>query len=141
MDRKQWTGQQVAQALAGSSYFAMQHIIVDSKYDGLKLDDWKTVIQTNHDNNMQYVSEFRDCDDFAFKTAADIKCNPANLPLNGIGVVLNIQAEHAYNFLLVDDGNDLPTIQVFEPQTHQFKEPIDEHIDKDKHTPTGYTII
>ena len=112
---------QVAEALAE----AAPHIspwFLDRQYVGLQLPVWSDVIRYTGVDKGKYVAERRDCDDFAKMFAA--VCSH-KLGVNGVGLVIDISAAHAYNAVLVVSGTGELMVKFLEPQTDRWVFPGD----------------
>lgn len=89
---------------------------VDSHYFALPAKTWDRVIQYTGVDAGRYEPERYDCDDFAvaFKAAVSRK-----LKVNGVGYVIDVSGGHAYNALLVADGDGV-AVSFLEPQNDRL---------------------
>ena len=116
----EFDSQAVQDALASSSLYRLQPILVDSKYRAMNVADWKTVLAATTDAYKHYRPEYFDCDDFARCQAAlvSLKFN-----VNGCGQVYDESGEHSYNVILVsEDGKSVHT-RIVEPQAGAILDP------------------
>lgn len=93
--------------------------ISDRKYYAIPVALWKHILKHSKVNERQYVSERADCDDFAKALAGTVSLD---YHINGIGIVTDIGAGHAYNAILCNDDGKLE-IKLVEPQTDQIIKP------------------
>ena len=89
---------------------------LDRRYYGVPKGVWKNILQYTGVDAGQYRSERYDCDDFAKAFAA--ACG-RKLGLNGVGIVVDVSAGHAYNVILVNDGGCCKAVFV-EPQNDRI---------------------
>ena len=98
----------------------LQPWVLDTKYRAVSLEVWRLIVAYNGVDREKYTSEFFDCDNFATCLAGDVA---QRWGINGIGVVLDFSAAHAYNCALTVDTEDRNALKiiVIEPQTdHLF---------------------
>jgi len=90
--------------------------ILDNRYRTTTLDGFKAIAQWDKTNLRPYISEFWDCDDYAWR----FKSNAASVFLvNAVGFVIDwseSECAHSYNVLFPEDGDPV----VYEPQTDQI---------------------
>jgi hypothetical protein len=90
--------------------------LLDNRYRTTTLSDFRRIIEWDKVNLRRYISEFWDCDDYAFR----FKSNAASVFLiNAIGFVIDWSDDkcvHSYNVLFPEDGDPV----VYEPQTDQI---------------------
>ena len=89
---------------------------VDSRYRALPLATWELVLAYNGVDRTRYKSEHFDCDNFALCLAGDVS---QRWKVNGIGIVLDYSAGHAYNCVLVWEDGEVD-LRMVEPQTDQW---------------------
>ena len=89
--------------------------LVDRKY--LAIPQWvlKHILQYSGVNEYRYVPEVSDCDDLAYYLRGELPCK---LGFNGVGVVLDYSAGHAYCALLTWLDGELH-VALVEPQTDE----------------------
>ena len=90
--------------------------MVDRKY--LALPEWLVdyTLKYSGADKYRYVSEFSDCDDQAYYLRGELPCK---LGFNGVGVVLDYSAGHAYCAILTWRNGELH-VALVEPQTDEF---------------------
>ena len=95
----------------------------DRHYFPMPLTEIEKIVAQNSINEMEYIKESRDCDDFALIFAADVskKYNPHP----AIGIVTGIcnTVGHSWNSVLSIDGNGEYQIYYIEPQLNKIIEP------------------
>ena len=89
---------------------------LDSRFRALPQDVWEQILAYNLIKLEHYKSEHFDCDNFAVCLAGDVA---QRWDINGIGVVIDVSAYHAYNCVLADDGGRFDLLMV-EPQTDLY---------------------
>lgn len=89
---------------------------LDQKYWAVPTPVWKMILKETKINEYEYQSERADCDDFS-KALAGICA--LRYGVNGIGVVVDISAGHAYNAILCNDDGKLH-VKWVEPQTDEI---------------------
>ena len=88
---------------------------LDRHYIALPETTWKRILTATETDNLLYVSEHFDCDNFAVCFTAEVN----QLGVNGVGVVLDYGRGHAYNAVLVSDEDGLRVVTI-EPQNDQW---------------------
>lgn len=112
------TGQELYTACNRSEIgISMQELPLDSRYKILPMETWWRFLRWSGVNNLKYVPDFLDCDDFAFILKAE--CH-RELQVNGIGLVIDFSGQHAYNCIGVDEGSGKIGIATIEPQNDQL---------------------
>lgn len=86
---------------------------LDTRYRAVPVHVWQQILAYNGVDKEKYQSEFFDCDNFAQCLIGDVA---QRWKINGIGLVMDFSAGHAYNAVLCDDEGRL-YISVVEPQT------------------------
>jgi len=90
--------------------------ILDNRYRTTTLDGFRTIIQWDRTNVRQYISEFWDCDDYAWR----FKSNAVSVFLvNAVGFVIDWsepECAHSYNILFTEDNGPM----IYEPQTDRI---------------------
>ena len=94
---------QSARSLVDREYLAAPHWLLGD------------LLQYSGVNEYRYVAEASDCDDFAYYLRGELPCK---LGFNGVGVVLDYSAGHAYCALLTW-RNDALHVALVEPQTDE----------------------
>ena len=94
----------------------IETILLDTKYWAVDRPTWDAMIADFGPDRNQYVSERYDCDNFAsyFWGAMGHRYE-----VNGVGMVCNWTAGHAYNIILVVDQGQC-VAEFIEPQNDQF---------------------
>jgi len=86
--------------------------ILDNRYRTTTLDGFRSIAQWDATNLRQYIMDYWDCDDYAWR----FKSNTAAVFLiNAVGFVIDISdpsCAHSYNILFPQDGDPV----VYEPQ-------------------------
>ena len=115
---KEFTAVEVVQALRNEGLGALQPLLLDRSFTALPLDLWARILEWSDVDQSHYISEKRDCDNFALALAGQIGLR---LAVNGCGFVGDYSGGHAYNFLLVCDenSNELDLVLV-ESQNDQY---------------------
>ena len=113
---RSFSAEQVAGALTESPLRRMQILLLDREYTALPLKVWERILEWSDVDRIDYVSEKRDCDNFAIALSGQVGLR---LAVNGIGLVVDYSGGHAYNCILVREGNDL-TLRIVEPQTDRM---------------------
>jgi len=87
--------------------------ILDNRYRTTTLDGFRTIAQWDATNLRQYITDYWDCDDYAWR----FKSNTAAVFLiNAVGFVIDVsdpKCAHSYNILFPQNGDPV----VYEPQT------------------------
>ena len=86
---------------------------LDSRFQALSRKVWEQILAYYLVDLEHYISEHCDYDNFAVCLAGDVA---QRWDINGIGIVIDVSARHAYNCVLSDDGGRLDLL-TFEPQT------------------------
>ena len=95
---------------------------LDSRFRALPAKVWKKVLAYDTLDRSRYKSEHFDCDNFAVCLAGDVA---QRWGVNGIGIVIDTSAGHAYNCVLTyDDGG--VGLQMIEPQTDEAVDSSDQ---------------
>ena len=94
------TAGQVVKALRDAGLGRLYPYLLDQTFTALPASIWDKVLAWSDVDAVQYVSERRDCDNFAVALAGQIGLR---LRVNGVGVVVDYSGRHAYNVLLVGD--------------------------------------
>ena len=87
-------------ALLKSEVGKLDPILIDRTYTALPMAVWLQVLEWSDVDRIEYVSEVRDCDNFAIALTGQIGLR---LKVNGCGIVFDWSGKHAYNVLLVKD--------------------------------------
>ena len=112
-DRYTITDEQLLQVISKLKNFNRNNWLqLDGIYYITSMDTFKKIIQWDWTDTRKYISETFDCDKFAmyFKSRMAI-----DFGINGVGVVLDYSSGHAYNVVIVKEGNDI-NIYKYEPQ-------------------------
>lgn len=91
-------------------------VVFDSKYWGVPLATWEMILKYSGIDSGQYRSDRYDCDDFAIAFRAEVS---KKFSINGCGIVVDLSGGHAYNALLVTEGQEL-SIRFLEPQNDKL---------------------
>lgn len=112
------TGQEVGQLWhSDPKRRALSLRLLDSKqYRAVDEAAWRAILQHNGISKFTYVSELADCDDFAFALRGMV---PLEFRVNGIGLVRDWSGGHAYNCILVVQGDEV-VVRFIEPQSDRF---------------------
>lgn len=117
------TGQAVVDALRNSPLSRLSLSFLDRTYTALPMEAWCEILEWSDVDRVGYVSERRDCDNFAVALAGQVGLR---FGVNGCGIVVDYSGRHAYNCLLVStpdaDGDGTPdlAIAIVEPQTDRM---------------------
>jgi hypothetical protein len=87
--------------------------ILDNRYRTTTLDGFRTIAQWDATNLRQYITDFWDCDDYAWRFKSN---TTAVFLINSVGFVIDVsdpKCAHSYNILFTEDSGPL----VYEPQT------------------------
>lgn len=104
-------------AFARSGLRQLQAIAIDSRYRAVDIDTWRLIMDYSNVDKKKYKSEHFDCDNFAVCFAGEVA---QKWELNGVGIVIDVSAKHAYNCLLVVDNDNYLRILSIEPQTDRI---------------------
>lgn len=107
------SAEQVHRAHARSKLSTMGLLVTDRTYLALPDHVWKRILARTHLEREPYKAEHFDCDDFARGLIGLVILNGWS---NACGMVLDYAGSHAYNCVVVADGDDTHLIAV-EPQT------------------------
>lgn len=91
----------------------MEIMSLDAKYFLCDEKDMKAIVKWDWTDNKKYVKEKYDCDNFAFSFKAMVD---KRFGLNGVGLVIDYSAGHAYNIVVFKDGS----VKLFEPQSDRW---------------------
>ena len=117
------TAQAVSDALRASPLARLSLSFLDRTYTALPMEVWAEILEWSDVDRVGYVSESRDCDNFAVALAGQVGLR---FGVNGCGIVVDYSGKHAYNMLLVStpdaDGDGSPdlAIALVEPQTDRL---------------------
>ena len=87
---------------------------LDASYRVLPEHEALEVAQRTHTRAFKYVSEYADCDDFAFCFRGLV---PLMSQINSVGLVINYAGHHAFNCMFVRDSADVVKLRLVEPQS------------------------
>ncbi len=104
----------VVAALRQSALKNLRPQFLDRNYTALPMEKWQEILEYSDVDRVQYVSELRDCDNFAIALAGQVALR---FGVNGIGIVVDFSGRHAYNCLLVSTSDGGLEIKVVEPQS------------------------
>ena len=108
---------EVEQAHQRSVLGGLSLVLLDTKYVALSVEAWELFLRYSKVNEIKYVPETQDCDDFAKILTGE--CH-RKLHVNGIGIVIDWSSGHAYNELVAyDDDGELLALAL-EPQGDQW---------------------
>lgn len=110
------SGAELTEAWKASQLSKLGLWYLDSRFRALPLATWKQVLAYNTVDKSRYKSDHFDCDNFAICLAGDAA---QRWGVNGIGIVIDISAGHAYNCVLTYDDGKLD-LQIVEPQTDEL---------------------
>ena len=86
---------------------------IDSKYHLCSEKDMTAIIKFDWTDRKKYVSEFYDCDNFAFNFKAMVA---RRFGINSVGLVIDWSGGHAYNIIAFRNGS----MKIFEPQSDSW---------------------
>ena len=110
---------QLASAFHESDLKRLQFAGLDSRYRAVDMKTWELIIAYNDVDEEKYKSEHFDCDNFAVCFAGEVA---QKWDINGVGIVIDFSAQHAYNCLILADKFGNIKIISFEPQADRFAE-------------------
>ena len=89
---------------------------LDLTYYTTDIDTFKKIVGWDWSDTRKYISETFDCDKFAmyFKSRVAI-----DFGINAVGVVLDYSAEHAYNLVILKEGDGIRWY-LYEPQNDKL---------------------
>ena len=103
----------VVDAFRKSSFTSLQpRFESDAKYRALSDGNWERLLYWANLSRHKWVAEYRDCDDFARYCRGKLSVMAL---ANGCGVLLDSSGGHAFNFAIVDRGDEIE-LRAFEPQ-------------------------
>lgn len=94
----------------------IQLLLIDSKYHALSTDNWQKVLNTSNTKAEKYLTNYYDCNHFAFLFKAEVGL----LLVNSVGLVLNFSGHHAFNSVLICDTPGQYEFKFIEPQADRF---------------------
>lgn len=91
----------------------VQWLQMDGRYFCTSEEDFLNVVAWDWTDSYTYKRDTWDCDKFAvrFKSQCDL-----HFGLNSVGIVIDYKSGHAYNLVVLDEGN----IMLVEPQSDQI---------------------
>ena len=115
--KKQFSNDQVQDALQASGLSKLHGLPLDNTYWGVSLETWELILAYNGTDKKRYVKDTFDCDNFAILFAGSVA---DKFSINGAGIVIDYSGGHAYSALLVatEDGN--LAFATIEPQNDAF---------------------
>ena len=115
--RIQVTNEQIASAMRVAGAGAFQNYFLDRNYFAVSLEAWREIVEATEVDEVRYVAESTDCDDFAkaFSGIVSLKFG-----VNACATVVDISGRHAYNVLISVDSAGRVTAHAFEPQTDEI---------------------
>ena len=111
------TGQQIEAAVRASGGRNFQIMRLDRSFWTCTLEDWKEIIEQTEVDEVRYVAERTDCDDFAVALKGLVALKYG---INAIGMVVDITGKHAYNIIVVSNADGTFSAHALEPQTDQI---------------------
>lgn len=105
--------QAVHKAAVEAGLGRLNHQFLDPNYVALPLGVWEDFLMWSWLNDVKYIESHFDCENSAMALCAEVG---RRLRVNAVGLVMDISGRHAYNALLVKDGDGV-RVQVCEPQT------------------------
>ena len=111
------TGQQIVEAIQNSGARRFQVQMLDRQFWTCSLEDWKEILEQTEVDDVRYISERRDCDDFAVALKGIVALKYG---INAIAMVVDFTGKHAYNLIVVANPDGTFTAHALEPQTDQI---------------------
>lgn len=90
----------------------LQLLRLDQKFQALTMDAWNEILKESDTKTIQYQEDFQDCDNFAIIFAASVM---RSLATNSTAIVFDSGGKHAFNAILITDGDKIE-FKVVEPQ-------------------------
>ena len=115
--KREFTKDEVVDALNASPLTNLQEVPVDSVYLAASEDAWRGMLAYTGVDRIRYVSNAFDCDNFAVLFAGVVA---DKFDINGVGIVVDYSGGHAYCAILIVDENGGLSIGIIEPQNDQF---------------------
>jgi len=109
--------EEVAAAWGKGDLKSLHPHFLDRQYAALPVETWEKILLWSRVDSPRYVSERRDCDDFAMALRGEL---PLKCQANGIGVVLDWSGGHAYNAILIRRDDDTIEVGAIEPQSDRL---------------------
>ena len=114
--KKQFSNDQVQDALQASGLSKLHGLPLDNTYWGVSLETWHLILAYNGTDKKRYVKDTFDCDNFAILFAGSVA---DKFSINGAGIVIDYSGGHAYSALLVATETGL-AFATIEPQNDEF---------------------
>ena len=86
---------------------------IDLKYFVCSEKDMREIIKFDWTDRKKYVTDFYDCDNYAFNFKAMVA---RRFGINSVGIVIDWSGGHAYNIIAFSDGS----MKLFEPQSDRW---------------------
>lgn len=110
-------GADITAALQAVPGLGLQMVGLDKYFWLLTADDWQEIIDETKVDQVRYVAERSDCDNYAIAFAGIAALRYGS---NSAGIAVDFLGKHAYNVIPVDTGDGIE-IRIFEPQTDQWR--------------------
>ena len=109
------TAEQLVEAVRRSKFHALRPMLLDRTFTALPMALWMQILEWSDVDQIRYVSEKRDCDNFAIALAGQIALR---LGANSCGIVADFSGGHAYNCIIVaDTAKGGCYVRLVEPQS------------------------
>lgn len=115
-DDQSFTVAQIASAVERLGADGMQASFLDRKFWATTQPYWDEIIEATEVDEVRYVAESSDCEDFAKALAGIV---PLKFGVNAIGIMVDLGSVHAYNVIVVADG-DRFIARGLEPQSDRL---------------------
>ncbi|RKU10818.1 hypothetical protein C6503_19220 [Candidatus Poribacteria bacterium] len=114
---REFTAQEVVDALNASLLSDLQDVPLDGRYWGASEAAWRGMLAYTGVDRKRYIKDRFDCDNFAVLFAGRVA---DKFGINGVGIVIDYSGGHAYCAILIVDENGNLSIGIIEPQNDQF---------------------
>jgi len=109
--------------------------ILDNKYKVPRLEYLKHALSKTAINRARYVSDYYDCDNFAFHLHSVLALE---YHINSVGIVISGKSRHAFNLSIAHEGGNEKVYKI-EPQADRVWRP--EQPERDKFVASGELIL